>query len=203
MSSLLAPKCPNCGAPLELHADRTCVWCHSVVAVDPGPAGDPATAERDIEAQEARAFDALVETWTLRPDGPQIDWSAGFESDGTATRRLLNTLRDGLGQPAAQELAADADLDREFCTMVGRAMALMETEPVCDVVDALIVSPGTDPGWAAKAGDAVKPVRKLLAERKKMDGRMLGGTQPEATPPHLAAWVQAKMQSAPKHRHRW
>jgi hypothetical protein len=179
------------------------VWCHSLVEAYTGDVRDPALAERGIEAQEAKPFDELVKTWTLRPDGPQIDWSAGLASEGTATRRLLNTLRDGLKQPAAEELATDADLDREFCSIVGRAMALTATEPVCDVVDALIVSAGTDPAWAKMAGYDVKPVRRLLSERKKMDDRINADNQYETTPPHLAAWVEAKLKSAPKHHRRW
>src|ERR1700723_1493756 len=100
MGSLVAAKCPNCGAPLQLLADRTCVWCHSLVEANAGSGSDPAAGESEIDAQEAKALDERVRKWTLRPDGPQIDWTSGVASPGTATRRLLDTLRDGIEQPA-------------------------------------------------------------------------------------------------------
>lgn len=179
------------------------MWCHSPVEVDVPSGGDGAADAGDIAAEEAQAFDAAARTWTLRPDGPQIDWSAGITSNGTPTRRLLETVREGLKQPAGLELAADPDLDREFCAVVADAMTLTREGPVCDVVDAIIASPETDRGWADRARDDVKTVRKLVAERHKFDARMHADEVDESLPPHLATWVSAKLEAAPKHRHHW
>jgi hypothetical protein len=177
------------------------MWCHSPVepsagSHDPGAAGT-------LAEDEAQAFDAVARTWTLRSDGPQIDWSAGVASPGTPTRRLIDTLHDGLQQPAGQELAADPQLDRELCAVLADAMTLTREGPVCDVIEAIVASPGTDPAWADRARDDVKRVRKLVEERHKFDARAHTGEVDETPPPHLAAWVATKLEHAPRRRRHW
>ena len=50
--NLAAPKCPNCGAPLELLPDGTCRWCHATV---------DQTADGDMAA--AKLFFRLADSW--------------------------------------------------------------------------------------------------------------------------------------------
>src|SRR5580698_7960840 len=119
---LVVPRCPNCGAPLQLLAERTCAWCHSPVEATVSSASSGAADDGHLAAAEAQNFDAIARTWTLRPDGPQIDWSAGVASKGTTSRRLLDTAHEGVQQPAGTELAADPDLDKEFCAVLADAM---------------------------------------------------------------------------------
>lgn len=199
----MAPKCPNCGAPLQLLPDHTCSWCHSPVAVDVAPPVEAAASDMELDRQEAQAFDAAARRWTLRPDGPQIDWSAGIASEGTVTRRLLDTLHEGLSQPTAQELVADPELDRAVCAAVADAMSLTREGPLCDVVEALASAPDSDPAWAERARGDVRRVRDLIAGRQKLAARM-HETEPDDTPPPaLGAWVAQKLAAATKRRHHW
>lgn len=203
VSDLVAPKCPNCGAPLQLLPDHTCSWCHSPVAVDSPPPADATASDTELDRQEALAFDAAARTWTLRPDGPQIDWSAGVASEGTISRRLLDTAHEGLSQPAAQELVADPDLDRDVCAAVADAMTFTRQGPLCDLVEALAAAPDSEPAWAERARGDVRRVRDLIADRQKMAARLHVTQDDETPPPALGAWVAEKLANAPKRRHHW
>jgi hypothetical protein len=98
---------------------------------------------------------------------------------------LLWLVRDGMDQPFAQELAASADLDREFCDLVARMLIdpRRASGAFCEVAEAIALSPGTRHKWARSAREFVTQITEL-APPDPSDMYVMG--------PHLQAWVQAK-----------
>jgi hypothetical protein len=149
---------------------------------------------------------------------------------GYKVQPVLDALQSGIGQPAAQELAADAALDAEFCTVVGKAMQLGGVDTVA--VRAAFEAAGSadrrrltddlnDRGLAyfhdaralcrmagaLAAGPGVEPQWSAQASHRIKQLAWVQGlkrqVQEAALPPHLEAWATARTGAAHKHRHFW
>ncbi len=181
-------RCPQCGAPADPLAGRTCQWCHSVVEFSLADLAQSEAAAGAVGKFSKRSFEQQARGWTLRPGGTAIPWEEGPNQPGSAIRPALDALRAGLAQPGFAEIAADPDLDLEFCIVVGQAMDRTHPGAICGVIDALTVCPGTDPAWAAQARRASKRLSKKIGKQ---------GMAADPTPPRLNSWATAKLAAHP------
>jgi hypothetical protein len=165
MTPVEAVVCPNCGAPLELLPDRTCRWCRSPIA-EPSSLARSTLSDAEARALKAQAFDRVMRRWTLRPQGPWIDWDGPPDSPTTGLRPpyrdLIYVVRDGMGQPAVGELVAGDALDRQFCRLVAGAMTGGGMPKLCGVAMAIALDPRSDRGWADAATAVIDAAKHQL-----------------------------------------
>jgi hypothetical protein len=206
--NLTAPKCPNCGAPLELLPDGTCRWCHAMV---------DQTADGNMAA--AKLFFRLADSWdnnwtlTAAPGARHaIPWDMG-PSLMTPAKELLAVLAAGVNQPGLVQLAAthgkDPDLDWQFCLIVNDLISAgIEANKhdgphaylqVCDLLEALAGIKHTDPQWAAAALAEVGRARSHFWSSWM---EAVQGDDPDPFRTELLAWIAAKRKHASGH-HFW
>ena len=85
MSPVEAMVCPSCGAPLELLPNHTCRWCRSPIA-ETSSLPRPTLSDAEAQVLKAQAFDRVMRHWTLRQQGPWIDWDGPPDSPTTGLR---------------------------------------------------------------------------------------------------------------------
>ena len=210
-ATLAAPKCPNCGAPLELLPDGTCRWCHATVEQ---------TRDGDIAAAKLffRLRDSWENRWTLTAapgSRHSIPWEMGPELLSPA-KELMGVLAAGVApvmQPGLAEIAAthgkDPDLDWQFCLVVNDLIAAgiapnKHDGPrayleICDLLEALAHVKHTDPQWAESALRCVGGAR---ARYWSAWMQAVDGDDPDPFQRELLEWIADKRKHLGGH-HFW
>jgi hypothetical protein len=209
--NLTAPKCPNCGAPLELLPDGTCRWCHAMVGQTAD--GDMATGQMFF-----RLADSWENNWTLTAapgSRHAIPWDMGPQLLSPA-KEILALLAAGatpVMQPGLAEIAAthgkDPDLDWQFCLTVNDLIsagiqankhdgphAYLE---ITDLLEALAGIKNTDPQWAAAALEEVGRARSHFWSSWM---QAVEGDDPDPFQLELLQWIADKRKHAGGH-HFW
>jgi hypothetical protein len=127
-------------------------------------------------------------------------------------RDMMYAWRDGMGQPWVQVMAADHDVDRAFCRLVGDALPMGRSFPtLCLLTPAMVAIAGTDAGWAKQVSAAAQAVQQKMAGEKVYESTRWDiqlGEDRRRHPgevPALEAWMKARQAENPvkSHHHRF
>ena len=209
--TLTAPKCPNCGAPLELLPDGSCRWCHAPVEQ---------TADGDLASAKLffRLSDSWDNQWTLNAapgSRHSIPWDMGPLLLSPA-KEILAVLAAGVTptlQPGLAEIAAthgqEPDLDWELCLVVNDVISagIQPNEhdgphaylEICDLLEALAGIQHTDQQWA---DTALRCVGGARARYWSAWMQAVEGDDADPFQTDLVAWIADKHKPAGK-KHFW